>query len=116
MKEAKSEEWVRLTFEKQRGISEAAEFPRSAHDRCTARMARMLVLSAGRQSMCARRHAGRLGRSRARRRRGMPVTLLGAWREPGGDLTTKNNQSRYHENIIDGTTDMRVSPIGLCFL
>ena len=25
----------------------------------------------------------------------MPVTLLGAWREPGGDLTTKNNQSRY---------------------
>jgi len=24
---AKSEEWVRLTFEKQRGISEAAEFP-----------------------------------------------------------------------------------------
>jgi hypothetical protein len=55
-------------------------------------------LSAGRQSMCARRHAGRLGRSRARRRRGMPVTLLGAWREPGGDLTTKNNQSRYHEN------------------
>jgi hypothetical protein len=27
MKEAKSEEWVRLTFEKQRGISEAAEFP-----------------------------------------------------------------------------------------
>jgi hypothetical protein len=28
----------------------------------------------------------------------MPVTLLGARRRPRGDLTTKNNQSRYHEN------------------
>ena len=56
-------------------------------------------VSAGRLSMCARRHAGRLWCSWARQRHGaMPVTLLGARRRPRGDLTTKNNQSRYHEN------------------
>jgi hypothetical protein len=30
--------------------------------------------------------------------RTMPVTLLGAACRPSGDLTTKNNHSRYHEN------------------
>jgi hypothetical protein len=57
------------------------------------------TLSAARLSMCVRRYAGRLWHSWARRRHGaMPVTLLGAVRRPSGDLTTKNNQSRYHEN------------------
>ena len=47
----------------------------------------------------APRHAGKLGRSWATRRHStMPVTLLGAACRPSGDLTTKNNHSRYHEN------------------
>ena len=56
-------------------------------------------LSAARLSMCARRYAGRLWHPWARQRHGaIPVTLLGTGRRPRGDLTTKNNQSHYHEN------------------
>jgi hypothetical protein len=56
-------------------------------------------LSAAQLSMCMRRYAGRLWLFWERQRHGtMPVTLLGTGRRPRGDLTTKNNQSRYHEN------------------
>jgi len=78
---------------------------RSAHDRgasgprACAHSARSWTLSAALLSMCVRRYTGRLWHSWARRRHGaMLVTLLGAVRRPSGDLTTKNNQSRYHEN------------------
>ena len=55
--------------------------------------------SNARLSMCTWRHAGRLCHSWARRRHGaMPTMLLGAGGSPSGDLTTKNNQSRYHKN------------------
>ena len=56
------------------------------------------TLSAARLSMCVRRYAGRLWHSWRGARTAMLVTLLGAVRRPSGDLTTKNNQSRYHEN------------------
>ena len=34
----------------------------------------------------------------ATRHGAMPTMLLGAGGSPSGDLTTKNNQSRYHKN------------------
>jgi hypothetical protein len=61
--------------------------------------ARVLVFIGQGGEIRAPRHAGKLGRSWATRRHStMPVTLLGAACRPSGDLTTKNNQSRYHEN------------------
>ena len=49
-----------------------------------------------------RANSGRLlaprGREKPRRYGAMPGTLLGGRCRPSGDLATKNNQSRYHED------------------